>query len=172
MSMLDNIQSLIGIIATLTTGGVLGTIIGLRYRNRTEKAKSKQEEARADQEDAETEKMNISNAAELVEMYKKALNDIEDIYKRKEVSLTSQLTEVQGQVKELSLKVQEYQLRLTEKDDVITDITRSQLKMKLDMESMKMLMVEDCTNCSVVKTCVKYKLKQNMLNNSSAVENC
>lgn len=145
---------IISAVSTLTVGGVIGTLIGLRYKRKVEEEKS-------NQEGAKTDEMNLHNISEVINLYKKALNDFRELKEKDEAIHISRIEQYEKRMAEYEVKLSNYQTDLNDKEVIISDLTKSQLKLKLEMEHLKTSSLEKCETCEFKITCEKYKSKIN-----------
>lgn len=153
METLNNIQIIIGIIATLTTGGIVGWFVGFRYLKTREQAKAKQEVEQA-------EGLELTNTRELINLYKQALSDVKSLSKQTETEYADRVKQYEKRLEELSCKLSVYETNFKEQEATIDNLTRSQLKLKLEIMSVKNQSISNCSDCSFIDTCEKYKAKK------------
>lgn len=145
-------SSVVGLISTLTVGGILGTVLGLRWKTKQEKGRAEQEEARADS-------MGLQNVNEVISLYKKALADFQSNKERDEAAYLAKIEDYEKRLAEYDVRLKTYSEDLKSKDEIISNLTKSQLKLKLEIDRMKMSSTENCDQCAFKATCEKYKAK-------------
>lgn len=145
-------SSIVGMISTLVVGTISGTVIGSRWRAKQEKGKAGQEEARADS-------MGLQNVNEVINLYKKALADFQANKERDEASYLAKIEDYEKRLAEYDVRLKTYSDDLKSKDEIISNLTKSQLKLKLEIDSMKRSSTENCDQCAFKATCEKYKAK-------------
>lgn len=153
MDVLNLIQVIGSLLGTLSVGGIIGSLIGLRWKSKVEKAKADQEEAKAD--DAE-----ITNASNIIKIYKDALEDLKQSKKDIEDSYLTKISGYEKKLAEYEVQLQQYKDDLKVKNTLIEDITKSQLLMKLELETIHKLLDTNCKDCEFKDNCEKYKAKK------------
>lgn len=145
-------NTIITVIATLTTGGVIGTMIGLRYKKKIEAAKAHQE--------VETyEGMEIQNTKSLIELYKNSLHDIRSIYEGNEKNYVNQINELRSQVSDLTAKITGYEVQVSEYRKTIKELERKMTTVKLEVQSLHSQLKSNCDDCAFQDECGKYKAR-------------
>lgn len=153
MGTLSVLQMIIGIISSLTVGGIIGSIVGFQYLKKREFAKTKQEIEQA-------ESLELANTRSLIEMYKNALVDFQTINESNKQSFTSKLDEVQTKLNECQDELERNRKKIRDQEKIIEDLTRNQLKLKLDLQSLHSQSKKDCSDCSFKDVCDKLKAKE------------
>lgn len=151
--------SIIELISTLTVGGVIGSIVGIKSKKRSEAAQASQEEGKALQEAAEADSLKLANTDKLITLYKSAL---EEFIKRKEESdneYNSKIKDYELRLSSYEGKLKNYANDLQEKDNLVQESIRLQLKFKLELEQVKSLLLSECEKCEFKSECRKYEAK-------------
>lgn len=89
MVSLEAWQLILTVISTLTVGGVISSIIALKWSKRTNEANTKkleeeveQEAAKSDQERENANSLAIANAKEVIQMYKESVGELTELYNK------------------------------------------------------------------------------------------
>lgn len=149
----STVEVIVGLLATLSTGGVIGSIIGWRY------VKVK-EAARARQETAQAESQELTNSRNLIEMYKTALEDQKKLSEQSESDYVKKIKEYDQRLAEYQSELNEYEKRYSRQEKIIEELTRNQLRLKLEIQNIQLQSIENCDSCSFKATCEKYKAKK------------
>lgn len=154
METLSTIQIILGIIGTITTGGLAGWFIGLKYLKTREKAKAKQEIEQA-------EGLELRNTRELIDLYKQALADVTSLSKQNEETYMDKVKLYEKKLEDMSAKIESYEASIKEQESTIESLTKNQMRLKLEIMSVKNQSMSNCNECSFKDTCEKYKAKKN-----------
>lgn len=155
MELLNNLQIIIGLIATLSTGGIIGSIIGLRYHKRKELAQVHQDESAA----VATE---LSNAREVINLYRETLDDLTKLNEQKETAYLGKIKSLEDKLNECTNELAKYRGVLKEYEKKVDDLTKIQLKLKLEMMNWRDQSESKCSECDFRDGCMKYKTNINI----------
>lgn len=147
-------------LGSLTIGGIIGSIIGLKWKNKTEKARAEQEEARAEQEEAKTDEAELSNITTIIRLYREAIEDLKKAKDESDDINLKKLSDNQKIITELEVKVHNLSEDLQVKNQMISELTRTQLKYKLDLDSLQASNINNCETCEFHSNCDKFKAKK------------
>jgi uncharacterized coiled-coil protein SlyX len=150
---LSSIQIIVGILSTLSVGGIIGFIVGLPYLRKREKAKMKQEVAQA-------ANLELGNVRNLIELYNKALTDSKKFQEQAQIGYETRVNQLENQVHEYKNQVDRYSKTVKEYESTIDQLTRSQLKLKLQLQHISSLNNSECDKCQFRENCEKYKAKK------------
>jgi type II secretory pathway pseudopilin PulG len=154
--------AILALISSLTVGGILGSIVGIGYLKKRERAKAQQEVEQATN-------LELTNIRNLIELYNKALEDSKNILDSTKSSYENKIRQLENTVQDLTDKVGQYTKQVQENEDTIDKLTRSQLKLKVQLQSLTNLDNSDCQKCQFKDTCEKYKAKK-ILNEQTDAE--
>ena len=140
-------------IVTILGGGTIGTLVSLKFLRKKEAAKS-------DQEFSKAIELELNNTNDIIRMYKSALSDI-----RKQSDQMQALYQDKIDAKEIQLKkylkmIEECNNQLKSNTDRIDELTRVQLKQKLEIETLKLKDQSKCNTCEFNSNCEKLKAKR------------
>lgn len=147
------VEVVIGIIATLSTGGVVGSLIGLQYVKTKEAAKTRQEIAQADSKE-------LTNARDLIDLYKKALKDIKELNDKSESEYLKKIEDYDKKLEQYKSELDSYQKRHSDQERTIEELTRNQLRLKMEIQNLQSQSLEKCDSCFCKATCEKFKAKK------------
>lgn len=135
MVSLEGWQLLLTIISTLTVGGVISSVISLRWSRRTNEANTKkleeeveQEAAKSDQEHENADSLAIQNAKEVINMYKESVKELTDLYNKTTKELNERCSRLE---EEFSTYRQNAQKRMLDFELTVTELQNS-LKLQCD----------------------------------------
>lgn len=143
----------------LGTGGVIGflsTFLFYKYKKTKEKALATQEAKKA-------ENMDISNAKEVIELYRSGMKDLQDLMSTRERELSKK-------VAEYSAKMTQYEAENKELKNLIKKLQRNQALIQVKLDAITMQSLQDCTNCSFKNDCNKYKTKLYISKNENEIK--
>jgi predicted RNase H-like nuclease (RuvC/YqgF family) len=149
----EYIRLIFEILGSLIAGGGVGAIVSWRYIKRREKTITEREEAT-------TNGTQLENVDKIVQLYKEALDDLSKRKEESDQSYIDKISEYERKVAELDSKLQQYKEDLDAKNSLISDLTKSQLAFKLELDMLKKASLSDCTDCDFKTNCEKYKAKQ------------
>lgn len=148
-----NLQFIISLLVTLTVGGGLGSIVGFKYIKRKEEAKTKQEIENADN-------LELNNTKSIIQLYKSALDDLKLINKQNEDNYITKLHELELKIEEYKRNLDFANETLKSQEQTIKELSRNQLKQKLEIQQLILLSDNECNNCSWNSSCEKLKAKK------------
>lgn len=154
MEILSNLQIIIGIIATLTTGGVIGTISTWKYQKRKNEAQTQGEENAAIASE-------LINANQIIQLYKTALEDLKALTHQNEEAYTSRIKILEAKQDEALKQLDEYRASLKDYEKKVEELTKVQLKLKLEVMTVRSQSNSNCEVCEFRDGCQKYKAKLN-----------
>ena len=154
MEILSNLQIIIGIIATLTTGGVIGTISAWKYQKRKNEAQTQGEENAAIASE-------LTNANQIIQLYKTALEDLKALTHQNEEAYTSKIKILETKQDEALKQLDEYRASLRDYEKKVEELTKVQLKLKLEVMTVRSQSNSNCEVCEFRDGCQKYKAKLN-----------
>lgn len=154
MELLNSIQLIIGIIATLTTGGVIGTIGTWKYQKRKNEAQTQTEENSA-------KASELTNANQIIQLYKTALEDLKALTHQNEEAYTNKIKILETKQNEALRQLEEYKNALKEYERKVEELTKVQLKLKLEVMTVQSQSNSNCELCEFRDGCLKYKAKLN-----------
>lgn len=131
--LLDFLTNFAGILSTLTVGGVLGSVVGIKYLKRKEAAKAQQEIEIAN-------KTGIENVGQVVDIYKEALEDLKHRFETEESKYKSQLEEYKTLIKEYDQKLKECTTTLEKYEKTITSQHEEIEGLKKEITRLQLLM--------------------------------
>lgn len=149
----STVEVIIGIIATLSTGGVIGSLVGFRYIKSKEAAKARQETAQADSQE-------LTNARNLIELYKNALDDVKVLNDKSESEYLKKIEEYDKKLEQYKSELDSYQKKHSNQERTIEELTRNQLRLKMEIQNLQIQSLESCDSCFCKATCEKYKAKK------------
>lgn len=145
MVSLDVWQLILTIVSTLTVGGVISSIIALKWSKRTNEAntkkleeEAKQESSKTDQERENADSLAIANAKEVIQMYKESVGELTDLYNKTTAELNERCSRLE---REFSMYRQNAQKRMADFERQIIELQAS-LKVQ-------------CNDCAFAKDCKK-----------------
>lgn len=150
-----DIQAIILAVITALLGGGLGRIITLRSTKREANSK-------ADQAEKNTEALTLKNTNEIVELYKKAMHDMQVLSDKREQEFQVKIDQQNELIKKQSEQLEEYNRTQIEQQKVIDKLTATQGLFKLEIERLKKLSLDTCSTCEFKDMCAKYKAKQEL----------
>jgi DNA repair exonuclease SbcCD ATPase subunit len=153
MNIVDLIEKIITVLVTLTTGGFIGWIIKARFISDHEKisiATENEEQKAAD----------LKNAESIIALYKNALRDITEQSKKLKAQYEAQISQLTEKINKLEREASEYANQIQLQTKNIDLLTRNQIKMKMDIMSVKTQSLQDCENCAFNSNCEKFKAKK------------
>lgn len=173
MEWITSINGIVTILSTLTVGGIIGSIISLKYKGRVENAKAGQEEAKVDQVSAEADlkeeqvrQLKFGTTEKAISIYDRALEVLraENEADKKERDVEREkwhkkLEELNQKITVLTVLVENQKSELEKKDKAISDMTKAQLKLKLELDLVRVSMTDNCESCSFKHACEKYNAK-------------
>lgn len=133
-------------ILTLLFGGGIGTFIGWKYKRKREKGE-------ADQAAAQADTMTIANVGEVIELYKKALQDMKDFKDKDAAEYHKRIDELEAKLGTMETQLEDYRKDLEDKNRIIEELTRSQLKLKTELDTYHENESQKCDNCQYKKIC-------------------
>lgn len=149
---LTAIQLIVTILSTVTVGGIIGFFVGLPYLKRKEKAKMEQEVEQATS-------LGLNNVKNLIDLYNKALQDNKNFQEDTRKGYEIKITQLEDQINSYKAQVERYSNLVKEQELTIDKLTKSQLKLKLQIQSISDLNNSDCDKCQFKDTCEKIKAK-------------
>lgn len=145
MVSLEGWQLILTIISTLTVGGVISSVISLRWSKRTNEANTQklekeveQEAAKSDQERENADSLAIANAKEVIQMYKESVGELTELYNKTTAELNERCSRLE---KEFTTYRQNAQKRMADLEKQIIELQAS-LKVQ-------------CDDCAFAKECKK-----------------
>jgi len=142
----SNITNVLSLILTFVGAGGLGWVIGI-------KSKKKQQEAEANQEAAKADTLTLTNVNEVINLYKKALQDMKEFKDKDAEEYIKKISEYERKMQSYDKKLRDYEADLEEKNRKIEELTKSQLKLKLELDEMRENESIKCENCQYKKVC-------------------
>jgi len=133
-------------VGTLLFGGGIGTLIGIKWKRKKEKEE-------ANQAAAQTDTMTLANVNEVVELYKKALQDMKDFKDKDAAEYHKRIDELEGKLQKMETQMEDYRKDLEDKNRTIEELTRSQLKLKTELDEYHQNETQKCDNCQYKKIC-------------------
>lgn len=153
MSTLDIIEKVMALLVTVTTGGVLGWIFKARFITAHEKVQLKSE-------NEESKSAELRNAESIISLYKTALEDsIAQGQKQKE-QYELQLNQLEDKVNRVEKEARQYADQVKSQAQTIDMLTKNQIKMKLEIMTVRSQSISDCDSCEFKLTCDKFKAKK------------
>jgi len=153
MDSFNIIQLIITAVTTLTVGGVIGSIIGLKFVKRKEQAQAKQQEETANS-------LEINNTQSLIQIYKDALNDLKELRLEDERSYKGTINDLNSKILEYESKFREYDDLLKKSNETVESLTKSQLKLRLEIQSLQSQSLTNCEECNFRLNCERYRAKR------------
>lgn len=153
MNTLDVIEKILTLIATLSTGGIIGWIIKARFISAHEKisiATEKENQEAAD----------LKNAESIIKLYRDALNNATEQSNKLREQYEAQIDQLNKRVRQLEQEAIEYAKQVESQTRTINMLTRNQVKMKMDIMSVRSQSLQDCENCAFNTNCDKFKAKK------------
>lgn len=133
-------------LGSLIFGGGIGTFIGLKW-------KRKQAKGEADQASAQADTMTLANVSEVIELYKKALQDMKDFKDKDSAEYHKRIDELENKLGNMETQLEDYRKDLEDKNRIIEELTRSQLKLKTELDTYHENESQKCDNCQYKKIC-------------------
>lgn len=150
LEFLGNINTIVTILCSLTTGGIISTIISYKYLRHREEARTKQEIENA-------ESLELNNTRDLIKLYKEALIDQKELNTQTEQKYIKKLEEYSSQLNDCISKLDECKKTIKDQEVTIETLTKNQLKLKLEVQNLHSQSMNNCNECSFKATCDKYK---------------
>lgn len=152
-------------ISFLFGGGIM--TLGMWKINRNkEKVLTKQLEAvtaqevvKIKQEEARVDDQRLSNTKEIIEVYKAALEDLRKLKSDESNDLRELVSKQTLDLESQELKIKGLITQLNEIKKINDSLTRSQRSLKLEVERLKNLGNDNCTNCAFQDGCAKLMAK-------------
>jgi len=133
-------------VLTLLLGGGIGTFIGIKWKRKKEKEE-------ANQAAAQTDTMTLANVNEVVELYKRALQDMKDFKDKDAAEYHKRIDELEAKLNKYEIQLEGYRKDLEDKNRTIEELTRSQLKLKTELDEYHSNESIKCENCQYKKIC-------------------
>jgi predicted nuclease with TOPRIM domain len=160
---MSDLLQIIQVLTPLLLGGVIGSIAGLKWKVRSDRAKSKQEDAKAERENALADQaemtasgMDIKNTADLIRLYKDALKDIQDYKDSIEVRYAEKLKSCEDALKEVQVELSNTKERLDSKDRIIAKLVSNQSELQGKIEILQSQLKSNCEQCEFRSECKKF----------------
>lgn len=159
MSVTD-LYTIISLITSLTTGGLIGTIVGFKFLKKKEEAKAKQEIEHA-------EDLELNNTKSLIQLYKSALDDMKLMNKQNEENYLNKLHSLEEKIEDYKRNLDIANETLKSQEQTIKDLTKNQLKQKLEIQQLMLLSDNECNKCAWNSNCEKLKAKKSIYEQSN-----
>lgn len=153
MNTIDIIERILTLVVTLSTGGVVGWFIKARFITAHEKisiATEKESQEAAD----------LRNAESIIALYKNALEYITEQSNKLKSQYEAQIEQLNEKVNKLEQESDEYRKQVESQTRTINLLTRNQIKMKMDIMTVKSQSLQDCESCAFNSNCEKFKAKK------------
>jgi cell division protein FtsX len=139
--------TLITAISTFILGGGLVAIISVKSARRKAEAEAEVATVGISKAREEVTGDNIKNAADLIDLYKKGIEDIRTLHE-------TQIQAYIEKLEDLKKSFDEYKLNTSQRIKELEEENRS-LRNKYDQVLLKLS--SDCSTCECVNSCLKYK---------------
>lgn len=130
MDILSVVKSLLGIIGSILTGGILTALIGLRYVKRKERAA-------ADQAEEQVKSMSLNNAGDAIAIYKTALADIKNLHRQTEEEYAERLRLSEAKIEHYENQINQYKEPIASQEVTIHELVKNQVSLKLEMSNLR-----------------------------------
>jgi chromosome segregation ATPase len=161
---MSTLIELLKILTPLLLGGVIGSIVRLKWQVKSDRYKSDQEKHKVDQQHALSEQaeltadgMEIRNAAELIQLYREAIRDITDYKTQLQESYQTQINDLGESIKKLQEQIENYESELKKKEAIISELSKNQIQLKSDLQELQSKLEVNCAQCNFRVHCPKYK---------------
>lgn len=160
---MSTLLEILRILAPLLIGGGIGSIVGLRWKTRSEKFKSEQEKYKVDQQHAVSEQaeltadnMELKNTADIIRLYREALTDLNQYKTDLNENYQSQINNLQQSIQKLQEQIMRYETELHNKDRMITELSDNQRRLNKTVEQLQGEIQTRCNQCKYKDTCQRY----------------
>lgn len=153
MEWISNLQGLLGLLTTIFTGGIIGSIVSIRYLKKSESAKAQQEVEKS-------EELGLKNTETLIGLYKDALTDVRTLHAQLESDYDNKVKDYEVQLKSLGEQLNRCKEVIISQEETINQLTKTQLKLKLQIQSLNSSLISNCSDCAFNNTCERLKARK------------
>lgn len=146
-------ELILSIISIALSGGLIKTLLTIR----TLKKKEKYE---ADKLKEEVDSNSIKNANDVINLYKRALEDVKNLNESKELELNRKIKEQDKKLADYSKKINDQNSIIANQNKLLNEMKRNQIKLQLDVENLKKQSLENCELCAFAESCLKKSAKE------------
>jgi gas vesicle protein len=129
----------------MTVGGVIASVIALRWAKRNNEAETRKLEEQAKQAQKETDSIEIENAKKVIQMYKESIEELTALYKQYKEESQEQFDELKRDFNEFKAVCDETKRTLGERITKYADRVKK-------LEEMQ---DSDCSKCQYSANCEK-----------------
>ena len=142
MEWIHLVESGIAVVSTLTTGGILGWLFKARFIKR-------HEEISIEHEVSELKSQELKNAEAVIQLYKNALEDLTSQSRKMKDEYESQINSLMGKLQKYESDMAEYTQKIREQTATIDSLTKSQVKLKMEIMSLKLKYENNTENLNI-----------------------
>lgn len=154
---MDNIWQILTIIITSIFSAGGGILLAPKIWKKKELASAKSAEHQADQERERAEELELSNTDKLVQMYKGALSDIQELHNKEKQLLMDTIKRQDAKLSEMSEKLDRSFSEIDNNSKKTSELLKENSLIKKELDELKRMITTTCDDCEFKEPCERRK---------------